>query len=130
LPLWSTVAADRQYRRIKSLVSQRSDSESLLDERKRDLDTSRALLVAIESRLADRLIKAPFARMLGLRNISPETLVEAGELITTLDNDSVMKLDFALPSVFLTDLIFQPYEQKQSYSVYPPFCPDRSAISA
>jgi membrane fusion protein (multidrug efflux system) len=102
----------------------------LLDERKRDLDTSRALLVAIESRLADRLIKAPFARMLGLRNISLETLVEAGELITTLDNDSVMKLDFALPSVFLTNLIFQPHEQKKSYSVTPSFCPDRSAISA
>jgi membrane fusion protein (multidrug efflux system) len=96
--------AQRQYERIKSLVAQRSASESLLDERKRDLDTSRALLVAIESRLADRLIKAPFAGVLGLRNISPGTLVEPGDLITTLDDDSVMKLDFAVPSVFLTDL--------------------------
>ena len=96
--------ADRQYERIKSLVSQGSASESLLDERKRDLDTARALLVAIESRLADRLIKAPFAGVLGLRNISPGTLVEPGDLITTLDDDSVMKLDFSVPSVFLTDL--------------------------
>ncbi len=95
---------DRQYERIKSLVAQRSASESLLDERKRDLDTARALLVAIESRLADRLIKAPFAGVLGLRNISPGTLVEPGDLITTLDDDTVMKLDFAVPSVFLTDL--------------------------
>ena len=95
---------DRQYERIKSLVAQRSASESLLDERKRDLDTARALLVAIESRLADRLIKAPFAGVLGLRNISPGTLVEPGNLITTLDDDTVMKLDFAVPSVFLTDL--------------------------
>lgn len=96
--------SDRQYERIKSLVAQRSASESLLDERKRDLDTARALLVAIESRLADRLIKAPFAGVLGLRNISPGTLVEPGDLITTLDDDTVMKLDFAVPSVFLTDL--------------------------
>jgi len=96
--------AQRQYERIKSLVAQRSASESLLDERKRDLDTSRALLVAIESRLADRLIRAPFAGVLGLRNISPGTLVEPGDLITTLDDDSVMKLDFAVPSLFLTDL--------------------------
>jgi membrane fusion protein (multidrug efflux system) len=96
--------AERQYERIKSLVAQRSASESLLDERKRDLDTARALLVAIESRLADRLVKAPFAGVLGLRNISPGTLVEPGDLITTLDDDSVMKLDFAVPSVFLTAL--------------------------
>jgi membrane fusion protein (multidrug efflux system) len=96
--------AERQYSRVKSLVAQRSASESLLDERKRDLDTARALLVAIESRLADRLVKAPFAGVLGLRNISPGALVEPGNLITTLDDDSVMKLDFAVPSVFLPDL--------------------------
>jgi membrane fusion protein (multidrug efflux system) len=96
--------AERQYGRVESLVAQRSASESLLDERKRDLDTARALLVAIESRLADRLVKAPFAGVLGLRNISPGALVEPGDLITTLDDDSVMKLDFAVPSVFLPDL--------------------------
>jgi len=96
--------AERQYERVKSLVAQRSASESLLDERKRDLDTARALLVAIESRLADRLVKAPFAGVLGLRNISPGALVEPGTLITTLDDDSVMKLDFAVPSVFVPDL--------------------------
>jgi len=96
--------AERQYDRVKSLVAQRSASESLLDERKRDLDTARALLVAIESRLADRLVKAPFAGVLGLRNISPGALVEPGDRITTLDDDSLMKLDFTVPSVFLPDL--------------------------
>ncbi len=96
--------AQRQYKRVKSLVAQGSASESLLDERKRDLDTTRALLVAIESRLADRLIKAPFAGVLGLRNISPGALVEPGDLIATLDDDRIMKLDFAVPSLFLSTL--------------------------
>jgi membrane fusion protein (multidrug efflux system) len=96
--------AQRQYDRVKSLVTQRSASESLLDERRRDLDTARALLVAIESRLADRLIKAPFDGILGLRNISPGALVTPGDLITTLDDTGVMKLDFTVPSVFLRDL--------------------------
>jgi len=96
--------AERQWERVKSLASQRSASESLLDARRRDLDTARALLVAIESRLADRLVKAPFAGVLGLRNISPGALVQPGALITTLDDDAVMKLDFAVPSVFLTSL--------------------------
>ncbi len=97
--------AERQYERVKSLVAQRSASESLLDERRRDVETTRALVVAIRSRLADRLIKAPFDGVLGLRNISLGALVEPGDLITTIDDDNVMKLDFAVPSTYLTALL-------------------------
>ncbi|WP_296806688.1 efflux RND transporter periplasmic adaptor subunit [Thiocapsa sp.] len=96
--------ADRQYERVKALVAQGAASESLLDERKRDLDTARAVLVAIESRLSDRLIKAPFDGVLGLRNVSRGTLVEPADTITTLDDDSFMKLDFTVPSVFMNAL--------------------------
>lgn len=93
--------AERQFLRVKSLATQRSASESLLDERQRDLDAARAMLVALESRLADRVIKAPFNGVLGLRNISQGALVEPGDLITTLDDDRRMKLDFSIASVFL-----------------------------
>ncbi|WP_295582762.1 efflux RND transporter periplasmic adaptor subunit [uncultured Lamprocystis sp.] len=96
--------AQRQYERVKSLAGQRSAAESLLDERRRDLETARAALAAIESRLADRLIKAPFDGVLGLRNISVGALVEPANQITTLDDLSTMKLDFSVPSVFLADL--------------------------
>ncbi|AGA90697.1 RND family efflux transporter, MFP subunit [Thioflavicoccus mobilis 8321] len=96
--------AERQYERVKSLVAQRSASESLFDERRRDVETTRALVVAIRARLADRVIKAPFDGVVGLRNISLGALVEPGDLITTIDDDSVMKLDFAVPSVYLTTL--------------------------
>jgi len=94
----------RQYERVKALAGQRSASESLLDERKRDLDAARAQLVVIELRLADRLVKAPFSGVLGLRNISLDALVRPGDVIATLDDDRVMKLDFSVPSVFLTSL--------------------------
>ncbi|MEJ2310020.1 MAG: efflux RND transporter periplasmic adaptor subunit [Gammaproteobacteria bacterium] len=96
--------AERQYQRVKLLTKQRTASESLYDERKRDLETARASLAALESRLADRLLRAPFDGVLGLRNISPGALVEPGDEITTLDDDSVMKLDFSVPSVFLPNL--------------------------
>ncbi|EGV18725.1 efflux RND transporter periplasmic adaptor subunit [Thiocapsa marina] len=96
--------AERQYERVKALVAQGAASESLLDERKRDLDTARAVLVAIESRLSDRLIKAPFDGVLGLRNVSRGTLVEPADTITTLDDDSFMKLDFTVPSVYMSAL--------------------------
>ncbi len=93
--------AKRQHQRVKSLAEQGTAARSLLDQRRREWDTARARLGAIESRLADRLVKAPFAGVVGLRNISLGALVEPGEPITTLDDDSTMKLDFAIPSVYL-----------------------------
>lgn len=93
--------AERQYRRVQSLARQGTAAKSLLDERSRERETSLARLGAIESRLSDRLIKAPFAGVLGLRNISVGALVEPGDAITTLDDDSVLKLDLAVPSVYL-----------------------------
>ncbi|MBK1699463.1 efflux RND transporter periplasmic adaptor subunit [Thiococcus pfennigii] len=96
--------AERQFERVKSLVAQRSASESMLDERRRDVETTRALVVAIRARLADRVIEAPFDGVVGLRDISLGALVTPGDLITTIDDDSVMKLDFAVPSVYLTTL--------------------------
>jgi membrane fusion protein (multidrug efflux system) len=96
--------ARRQFRRVRQLESQGIEAQSLLDQRRREVDTARARLSAVESRLADRLIKAPFAGVLGLRNISVGALVETGDAITTLDDDRVMKLEFAVPSTYLADL--------------------------
>jgi membrane fusion protein (multidrug efflux system) len=93
--------ARRQYQRIKSLRAQQSASESQLDEQRRVWEASRARLSAIESRLADRLVRAPFTGVVGLRNISIGALVEPGDLISTLDDDSIMKLDFSVPAVHL-----------------------------
>ena len=42
--------------------------------------------------------------MVGLRNISVGALIEPGDIITTLDDDSVMKLDFSVPSIHLSSL--------------------------
>lgn len=93
--------AKRQYQRIKSLEAQGTAAKSLLDQRNREWETARARLAAIESRLADRLIKAPFAGVLGLRDLSVGALVQPGDLITTLDDDSVMKLEFQIPGTYL-----------------------------
>lgn len=61
-------------------------------------------MAAIESRLADRLVRAPFGGVVGLRNLSLGALVEPGDLITTLDDDRVMKLEFPVPSTYLGTL--------------------------
>jgi membrane fusion protein (multidrug efflux system) len=96
--------AKRQYDRMRSLAAQGTAAKSVLDEKRREWETARARLSAIESRLADRLIRAPFAGVVGLRNISVGALVEPGDVITTLDDDGLMKLDFPVPSTYFETL--------------------------
>jgi membrane fusion protein (multidrug efflux system) len=52
--------------------------------------------------VADRTITAPFAGVLGLRQVSLGALVAPGTVITTLDDDSTIKLDFTLPEAALS----------------------------
>lgn len=96
--------ASRQVERLRPLVEQGAAAKSLIDQRRRELETSQARLKAIESRLEDRLVRAPFAGVVGLRNISVGALIQPGTQITTLDDDSFMKLDFTVPSVYLADM--------------------------
>jgi multidrug efflux pump subunit AcrA (membrane-fusion protein) len=62
----STVAeAKKQYDRLRPLVQRGAASTSLLDQRRREYETAKARLRAIESKLQDRLIIAPFAGVVG-----------------------------------------------------------------
>ncbi len=101
----STMAeAKKQVDRLVPLVKRGAAAQSLLDQRRREFQTARARLQAVESRLKDRLVIAPFSGTVGLRNISLGALIEPGDVVTTLDDTRVMKLDFALPAVHLATL--------------------------
>ncbi|MGB3224025.1 MAG: efflux RND transporter periplasmic adaptor subunit [Desulforhopalus sp.] len=110
--------AQIQYERVKPLVERGAAARSQLDQQQRDYNTARARYRAIESRLQDLLIVAPFSGVVGLRNISVGALVEPGVIITTLDDDSIMKLDFSVPAIHLATLkIGLPIEARSpSYS--------------
>ncbi|MEM9623143.1 MAG: efflux RND transporter periplasmic adaptor subunit [Pseudomonadota bacterium] len=96
--------AQRQFNRVAQLVTQGSASESLLDERRQLWRTAQARELAVRSRLKDRLIIAPFSGHVGLRQVSPGALVEPGDVITTLVDDSRMKLDFTIPAIYLSSV--------------------------
>ena len=72
-------------------------SASQIDEARARYDANQAKLDATISRLEDRLIRAPFAGMLGFREVSPGTLVSPNTRITTLDDIDTLKLDFSIP---------------------------------
>lgn len=96
--------AKRQLERLKPLIASGAASKSLLDQRQREFETANARLEGVKSQMADRIIMAPFSGVLGLRNISVGAVLQPGTRITTLDDDSVMKLDFSVPSIFLSVL--------------------------
>lgn len=93
--------AERQYERVKSLAERNQASQAELDQRRRAIDTARARLRAVEARLSDRLVVAPFDGVVGLRNVSAGSLLSPGDIVATLHDDSVMKLDFAIPETLL-----------------------------
>jgi membrane fusion protein (multidrug efflux system) len=96
--------ADRQLQRAKELIESNAVSESLLDEAQRDNDAAKARITAIQSRIDQRILRAPFDGITGLRLISAGALVQPGSMITTIDDTHMMKLDFSVPSVFLSTL--------------------------
>ncbi len=93
--------AERQFRRSRSLADQGLESQSILDQRQRDIDAARARLRAVQSRLSDRLVVAPFDGVVGLRQVSVGSLLAPGDPVATLHDDTVMKLDFAVPETLL-----------------------------
>jgi len=96
--------AEKQLSRAKELSASGAISKEILEQRQREASSTRAGLAALASRLQDHIITAPFDGVVGLRNISVGALLQPATKITTLDDDSVMKLDFAVPSVFLPTL--------------------------
>jgi len=75
-----------------------------IDRIRLELEQAEASISAIKTRINDRIIRAPFDGVIGLRNISLGALVETGDLIATLDDTRRIKLDFSVSSLFLSEL--------------------------
>ncbi len=59
---------------------------------------------AVLVELASTTLRAPFAGVLGLRAVSPGELVNPGDKIVTLDDISIVKVDFSVPETYLSTL--------------------------
>jgi membrane fusion protein (multidrug efflux system) len=90
--------------RLQQLEERQLTSPDEIDRTRLELEQAEANIVMIQTRINDRIIRAPFDGIVGLRNISVGALVETGDLIATLDDISQIKLDFSVPSVFLSEL--------------------------
>jgi membrane fusion protein (multidrug efflux system) len=94
--------AERELARFSELSSRGVASQQSVDELNSNYERAQARVRTIEARLADRIVRAPFDGVVGLRNASPGMLVRPGDVIATLDDISVIKLDFTVPERFLS----------------------------
>jgi membrane fusion protein, multidrug efflux system len=96
--------SERLYNRSRELMATEALSKSQFDQLEATLKANRAKLAAAQARFEDTVIRAPFPGRVGLRRVSVGTLISPGAVITTLDDTSVIKLDFSVPENFLASL--------------------------
>ncbi|MCB2107753.1 MAG: efflux RND transporter periplasmic adaptor subunit [Rhodobacteraceae bacterium] len=94
----------KELERIRGLYKTSNVSQSRLDSSIAAVRKAEANVEAARARVADYRITAPFDGILGTRKVSVGALVTPGTVITTLDDVSVIKLDFAVPENFLSSL--------------------------
>jgi membrane fusion protein (multidrug efflux system) len=96
--------SERLYNRSRELMNTEALSKAQFDQLEATLKANGARLEAARARLGDTVIRAPFNGRVGLRRVSVGTLISPGDVITTLDDTSVIKLDFSVPENFLATL--------------------------
>ncbi len=97
-------AARDNYERSAQLLTTGNAPKATVQNLQTTLEGSRAKAEAARARLADLSIIAPFSGRLGLRRVSVGSLVTSGTAVTTLDDVSVMKLDFSVPEIMVSRL--------------------------
>ena len=96
--------ARQVYDRARKLLATHNMPEAKVEEASALLLQAEARIRADEAKLAEHVIRAPFSGRLGLRKISLGALVTPATEIVTLDDASVVKLDFEAPETVLAAL--------------------------
>jgi len=79
-------------------------SAQALDDQRTGLARAKAKLAEDQARLAKTEMRAPFAGVIGLRQVSEGAYVAAGTEIVRLEKIDQLKLDFRVPETFLARL--------------------------
>ena len=89
------------YNRSKELESTQAISAAGLDTLLAQVKVDEASVEAARAKLRNTFVRAPFTGHIGLRRVSPGSFVDSDTVITTLDDVSVIKLDFSVPETFV-----------------------------
>ena len=96
--------AERLYRRQSELAAQQLIARAQLDTQRATRDAAQARVAQVRAEIGDRSLRAPFAGVLGIRQVSPGSLVTPGTAIATLDDVSRVYVDFPVPEAQLANV--------------------------
>jgi membrane fusion protein (multidrug efflux system) len=96
--------AKREYDRWLQLGQRGFASKAAIDQYQAAYLSAQADVSAAKARQNDRLIRAPFAGVVGLSDIAPGALVNPGAPIVTLDDLDSLRVDFQVPERYLAQL--------------------------
>ena len=91
-------------KRLSDLLLSNATSMSLVEQQVAKTKAIEAQLLSAQAILNDTSIRAPFAGVLGFREISRGAYIDAGTIITSLDDLSQIKVDFYLPERLFTKI--------------------------
>jgi membrane fusion protein (multidrug efflux system) len=95
------VRSKGQYDRSRDLQSRQALSLADLEQVEAALRGDEARVAAARARLDETVIRAAFTGRTGFRRVSVGSFVSPGTVITTLDDTSIIKLDFTVPETYL-----------------------------
>ncbi len=93
--------AVQQFDRLQGLAAQQLVARATLDAQRATRDAALARVRQMRSEIADRQVRAPFAGVLGIRQVSPGALLTPNAVIATLDDISSVYADFQVPEAAL-----------------------------
>lgn len=96
--------ADQLYRRQAELARQKLVASATLDNQRAIRDGAAARMREVEAEIGDRRVRAPFEGVLGIRQVSPGSLVTPNTVIATLDDISRVYVDFQVPEADLASI--------------------------
>src|SRR6266849_2925855 len=91
---WAAISLQRS----QSLAQRQNAAQSTVDQNQTQFEQARAQITKTEAIIAQKLIRAPFAGRLGLRQIELGQFLSAGTPIVTLTDLTQLYVNFTLPS--------------------------------
>jgi membrane fusion protein (multidrug efflux system) len=96
--------AKANFERAETLTKSRNIAERAYDEARANFETARAAHELAQVRLSKHTIRAPFNGIVGFRALSAGAFISIGATLVNLEKIDVLKLDFKIPEIFLSDV--------------------------
>ncbi len=93
-----------QLERLQPLLNDGFVTQARMDEAQAARDSAQAVVENVQAQISDRIIRAPFSGIVGLRDVSSGLVAGATTPILDLSDVSTINVDFTLPETSLSQV--------------------------